>query len=64
MNIIIEILEVIIIEILEVIIFSILVTPIVCATIIGGIIMNVPDIIIKILVIGEFLFSVGAIIKN
>jgi hypothetical protein len=47
-----------IIEILEVIIFAILMVLIVCATIICGIIMGVPDIIIKILVIGEFLFSI------
>jgi hypothetical protein len=54
----------IIIEILEVIIFSILMTLIMCATIIGGIIMDVPDVIIKILVIGEFLFSVAIRIEN
>lgn len=46
------------IELLKVIMFSILMTLIVCATIIGGIIMDVPDVIIKILVIGEFLFSI------
>lgn len=47
------------IELLKIIMFSIFMTLIVCATIIGGIIMDVPDIIIKILVIGEFLFSVA-----
>lgn len=39
-------------------IFSILMTLIMYATIIGGIIMDVPDVIIKILVIGEFLLSI------
>ena len=40
------------------IILAILIVFIVCVTIIGGIIMDVPDVIIKILVIGEFLFSI------
>lgn len=48
----------IIIELLKVIIISILTILIIFATIIGGIIMDIPDIIIKILVIGEFLFSI------
>lgn len=52
------------IELLKVIMFSILMTLIMCATIICGIIMGVPDIIIKILVIGEFLFSVAIRIEN
>ena len=52
------------IELLKVIMFSILMTLIVCATIICGIIMGVPDIIIKILVIGEFLFSIVISYKN
>jgi hypothetical protein len=47
-----------IIEILEVIIFAILMVLIICATIICGIIMGVPDIIIKILVISDFLLSI------
>jgi hypothetical protein len=53
-----------IIELLEVIIFAILMVLIVCATIICGIIMDVPDIIIKILVIGEFLFSIVIRLDN
>ena len=47
-----------IIEILKSIILAILIVFIMGATIICGIIMDIPDIIIKILVIGEFLFSI------
>lgn len=47
-----------IIEILKSIILAILIVFIMGATIICGIIMDIPDIIIKILVTGEFLFSI------
>lgn len=48
----------IIIEILKAIILSISIVFIMFITIICGIIMDIPDIIIKILIIGEFLFSI------
>lgn len=54
----------IIIEILKAIILSILMGFIVFVTIVCGFIMDIPSTIIKILVIGEILFSVVGGYKN